>query len=230
MATRLYFNASRNAAINIGAAVGSLWDQDIGSGAIWPTKRAQTATDGNSNTNHLTTNLGNTNPWDILFGQFLTDELPLGVTISGTVSGNINCREGHASDNMYTQLGLYVVDSSGVLVATLLNGANSGGLELNSPSATNRNIPRDGSTAISSYTTVDATSRVCIEIGLRAEANRNTCRGYMYYGGGNGTDLAPGDGNESSTIKSPWLEFSADIFTPPAGGGARAQAAAVYGS
>lgn len=227
MATRLYFNESRSAAINIGAAVGSQWDQTIGSGAT-TTKRAQTATDNNTNGNHFTTNLGTgSNPADILFGQFLTDEMPSGVLISGTVKGSIVCREGNTSDNLYTQLGLYVVDSAGALVATLLNGANSGGTEMNSPSANNRNLPRNGSTAISSYTTVNATSRICIEIGVRTESTRTTCQGYMYFGGGTGGDLPEGDAASNNTGLSPWIELSADIFTPPAGGGGARSSAAV---
>lgn len=32
---------------------------------------------------------------------------------------------------------------------------------------------------------------------------------------------------DSSTTKSPWVEFSADIFTPPAGGGGARSSAAV---
>lgn len=229
MATRLYFNESQSGAVNIGAQVGSLWEQNI-SGAF-TTKKLGTTADGNANANHFTTNLGNgSNPCDICFGQFMTDTLPSGVLISGTITGVIVCREGNTSDNMYTQLGLYVVDSSGALVHTLLGGANTGGTELNSPSANNRYLPRNGATALSSYTTINATSRIVAEIGLRTESTRTTCQGYMYFGAGNGTDLPAGDGTDNSTTKNGWLEFSANIFTPPAGGGARAQAAAVYGS
>jgi hypothetical protein len=225
VATRLYFCDSQSAAFNIGAQVGSLWEQNI-SGAF-TTKRLRTTGDGNANTNHFTTNLGNgSNPCDIAFGQFMTDTLPSGVLISGTVQGVIVCREGNTSDNMYTQLGLYVVDSSGALVHTLLGGANSGGTEMNSPSANTRNLPRNGSTAISSYTTVNATSRVVAEIGMRTESTRTTCQGYMYFGAGDGgSDLPTGDASSNNLFNRPWIEFSADIFTPPAGGGARSFAA-----
>lgn len=224
MATRLYFNESRNAAIDIGVAVGSQWEENIGAG-VWPTKRAQTSTDGNSNVSHLTSTLGTgTNPTDVLFGQFLTDTLPSGVIISGTVVGVMCCREGSLTDNLFTQLGLYVVDSAGALVATLLNGVNTGGTEYNNPSANTRALPRGGSVAISSYTTVNATSRICIEIGTRTESTKTAATGYMYFGGGTGGDLPSGDGSSNSLTLSPWIEFSADIFTPPAGGGARSQA------
>lgn len=229
MSTRLYLNEGTSGAFNIGAAVSSLWEQNIA--GAFTTKKLGTATDSNANTNHLTGSLGNgSNPCDICYGQFLSDPMPSGVLISGTIRGNIVCREGNAADNLYTQLGLYVVDSSGVLVHTLLGGANSGGTEMNSPSANNREMPRNGATAITSYTTINATSRIVAEIGMRTESTRTTCQGYMYFGGGSGTDLPSGDGTDNSTTKSPWIEFSADIFTPPAGGGARAQAAAVYGS
>jgi hypothetical protein len=228
MATRLYFNEGTSAAFSIGAAVSSLWEQNIA--GAFTTKKLGTATDGNSNVSHNTSSLGTgVNPCDICFGQFMTDTLPSGVLISGTIQGNMVVREGNTSDNMYTQLGLYVVDSGGALVHTLLGGTTTGGSEANSPSANNRNVPRGGSTAISSYTTVNATSRVVAEVGLRTESTRTTCVGYMYFGGGNGTDLPTGDGGDNSTIKSPWIEFSADIFTPPSSGGARGQAAVAMG-
>lgn len=229
MATRLYLNAGQNAAINIGARVSTLWEMNIASG-IWPTNRLLVTVDGNANTNHNLGNLGTgVNPCDILFGQFMTDVLPSGVLISGTVQGNICCREGNTSDNLFTQLGLYVVDSSGVLVHTLLGGTTSGGSEANSPSANNRNLPRGGSTAITAYTTINATSRVVAEVGMRTESTRTTAVGYMYFGGGNGTDLPTGNGTDNSLLKSPWIEFSADIFTAPSGGGAAARVGAMYG-
>lgn len=223
MATRLYFNESQNAAFDIGAAVSSLWEQTIASG-VFPTKKLLITPDGNSNTNHNLGNLGTgANPCDILFGQFMTDVLPSGVLISGTIQGNIVCREGNTADNLYTQLGLYVVDSGGALVHTLLGGANTGGTEANSPSANNRNLPRNGSTAISSYTTVNATSRVVAEIGMRTESTRTTAVGYMYFGSGVTSDLPTGNGGDNSTTKRPWIEFSADIFTPPAAAGGKNQ-------
>lgn len=229
MATRLYFNESQNAAFDIGAQVGTLWEQNIASG-IWPTKRLRTTQDGNSNTNHNLGNIGTgVNPCDVLFGQFMTDVLPSGVLISGTIQGNICCREGNTADNLFTQLGLYVVSSAGALVHTLLGGANTGGTEANSPSANNRNLPRNGSTAISSYTTVNATSRVVAEIGLRTESTRTTAVGFLYFGSGGPTDLPTGDGGDNSTTKAPWIEFSADIFTPPPAAGGRVQVAGIFG-
>jgi len=228
MSTRLYFNESQAAAFNIGAQVGTLWEANIA--GAFTTHRLRTTGDGNANSNHLSTIGTGVNPCDICYGQFMTDTLPSGVIISGTIEGVITCREANTADNLYTQLGLYVVDSGGALVATLLAGANSGGTEMNSPSANNRNLPRNGSTAISSYTTVNATSRIVAEIGIRTESTRTTCQGYFYFGAGSGVDLPTGDGTDNSTTKSPWIEFSADIFTPPAGGGARPQASAFYGS
>lgn len=224
MATRLYFNESQAAVFNIGAQVSTLWEQNIAGAGPFPTHKLLVTPDGAANTNHNNGNIGTgVNPCDVLFGQFMTDVLPSGVLISGTIQGNIVCREGNTADNLFTQLGLYVVNSSGVLVATLLAGANTGGLEANSPSANNRNLPRNGSTAISSYTTVNATSRVVAEIGMRTESTRVTAVGFMYFGSGSGSDLPVGDGGDNSTTKLPWIEFSADIFTPPAAAGGKNQ-------
>lgn len=227
MVTRLYFNESQSAAFNIGAQVGSLWEQNI-SGAF-TTKRLRTTPDNNANSTHFTSNLGNgSNPCDIAFGQFLTDTLPSGVLISGTVKGMMCVRETNTSDNVFTQAGIYVVDSGGALVHTLLGGSSSGGAEANSPSANGRYIPRAGSTAISSYTTVNATSRIVVEIGVRTESTRTTVGAYMYFGSGDGaSDLAEGDGTSNNLTHRPWIEFSADIFTPPSGGGGARSSAAV---
>lgn len=225
MATRLYFNESQAAAFDIGAQVGTLWEQSIASG-VFPTHRLRTVADGAANTNHNLGSIGTgVNPCDVLYGQFMTDVMPAGVLISGTVQGSVTIREGNTADNLYTQLGLYVVSAAGALVHTLLGGANTGGTEANSPSANNRNLPRNGTTAIASYTTVNATSRVVAEIGLRTESTRTTCVGFMYFGSGSGGDLPTGDGVDNSTIKAPWIELSADIFTPPPGGGSRSVAA-----
>lgn len=224
MATRLYLNDATSGAIDIGAQVSTLWDQDIDATyPIWPTKELGTATDGNSNINHNTSNLGTgSNPCDVLYGQFISDVMPTGVTISGTVRGVISCREGNTSDNMYTQLGLYVVDSGGALVATLLAGTASGGGEWNSPSLNNRDMPRGGTTAITPHVT-GANERVVAEVGLRMESTRTVGVGYMYFGGGSGTDLATGNGTDNSSTDSPWIEFSADIFTPPSAAGGKSQ-------
>ena len=223
MSTRLYLNAGTSGAINIGAQVGSVWEQNIG--GAYTTKNLDTTPDGGTNSSHNTTSLGNgTNPCDICFQQFISNTLPSGVVINGTISGNITCKEGNTSDNLYTQLALYVVDNTGALVATLLAGVNSGGTEADNVSAKNRNIPRAGAASLTSYTTVNSTSRIVAEIGLRTESTRTTCVGEMYFGSGATSDLASGDSTDNSTTKRPWIQFSADIFTPPAGGGATSRA------
>lgn len=228
MATRLYLNAGTAGAINIGAQVGTLWEQNIF--GAFTTQKLGTTPDGNTNTDHATSSLGNgSNPCDICFGQFISDTLPSGVVVSGTIRGNITCKEGNTSDNLFTQLGLYIVNSSGVLVATLLGGVTTGGTELDNVSGKNRNLPRNGSTSITSYTTVNATSRVVAEVGVRTESTRTTVAASMWFGSGATSDLATGDSTDNSTSKRPWIEFSADIFTPPAGGGARSAAAVAMG-
>lgn len=228
MSVRLYLNESNAGAINIGAQVGTMWESSI-SGAF-TTKELGTSPDGNANTDHNLGNIGNgSNPCDVCYKQFISATLPSGVVINGTISGNICAKEGNTSDNLFTQLGLYVVDNTGALVATLLAGVNSGGTELDNVSNKNRNIPRAGAASLTSYTTVNATSRIVAEVGLRTESTRTTCVGLLWFGSGVTSDLASGNSTDNSTSKRPWLEFSADIFTPPAGGGARSQVAPIFG-
>ena len=156
-----------------------------------------------------------------------------GKLLNGTVSGVALIRESSTNMNLFTQCGIYVVDSGGSVLATLIAPQTTGGVEANNPSANNRMYPRGNSgsgVSLSSYTTVNATSRIVIEVGLRLETTRTGDSGYCYIGNDGGSDLPLGDGTDNSTTKNPWFEFSVDIFTPPAGGGGRSQGSAFYGS
>lgn len=237
MATRLYLSGTA-AAFNVGGSVnanglGSVWESKISLANT--TYKLTTTADGTRAIASNATAIGSgTNPNDIWYFSAMTDVLPNGKLLDGNFMGTALCRESNLADNMFTQCAVYVVDSGGSVLATLVAAQTSGGSEFNSPSANNRMFPRnwtaDPGPAISSYTTVNGTSRIVIEMGIRMESTRTGVTGYQYIGNDGGSDLPTGNGADNSTTKNPWFEFSADIFTPPAGGGGRSQGSAFYGS
>lgn len=236
MSTRLYLSGTA-AAFNVGGSVnasgvGSIWESKIALANT--TYKLTTTADGTlaiaANNNVVGSG---TNPNDIWYYSGMTDVLPNGKIIDGNFMGTALCRESATNTNAFTQVGVYVVSSAGALLATLVAAQSSGGTEYNNPSANNRMFPRNFSVgpgpAISSYTTVDATSRIVIEVGTRIETTRTSDTIYQYLGNNGGSDLPTGDGASNNTTANPWFEFSADIFTPSGGGGARAQVGAMYG-
>lgn len=232
--TRLYLGGTA-AAINCGSAVnasglGSVWASKIGT--IVTNKLVLTADATLSIASNVTLIGNGSNPNDVWYASYLTDVLPNGKVINGNIQGTALAREGNANLNGFPQCAIYVVDSGGSLLATLKAAQTSGGTEYNSPSANNRMFPRDWSSApgpaLSSYTTVNGTSRILIEMGTRVESTNNQ-NGYLYIGDNGGSDLPTGDGNSNSTTANPWFEFSIDLFSAPAGAGAKARVGAIYG-
>jgi hypothetical protein len=234
VSTRLYLSATA-AAFNVGksvnaAGLGGIWESGI---SLANTTSKLTTVTGAAPINSNASVVGSgTNPNDIWYYSGMTDPLPSGVLLNGTVSGVCCCRESATNTNAFTQCGIYVVDSAGALLATLMAAQTSGGTEYNNPSANNRMFPRGNAgsgVALSSYTTVNSTSRIVIEVGTRIETTRTSDTVYMYLGNDGASDLPLGDGSSNNLTINPWFEFSVDIFTPPAGGGARARAGAYYG-
>lgn len=234
--TRLYLSGT-SASFNVGGSVnasgvGSLWGSKISlantTKKLVLTADATLAMASNANV------VGNgTNPNDIWYYSGMTDVLPNGKTINGNFQGVACCRESATNTNAFTQVGVYVVDSGGSLLATLVSAQSTGGTEFNVPSANTRMFPRTWASApgpaVSSYTTVNATSRIVIECGVRIETTRMADTVYQYLGNDGGSDLPTGDGSSNSLIANPWFEFSIDIFAAPAGGSSRSQVGAIYG-
>jgi hypothetical protein len=235
--TRLYLSGTA-ASFNVGGSVnasgvGGIWESKI---ALANTTQKLTLTADGTRAIAANNNVvgSGTDPNDIWYFSAMTDVLPNGKLLNGNFMGTALCRESATNTNGYTQCGVYVVSSAGALLATLVAAQSSGGTEFNNPSANNRMFPRNYSSgsgpAISSYTTVDATSRIVIEMGIRIETTRTSDTLYQYIGNNGGSDLPAGDGASNSTTANPWFEFSIDIFAAPAGGGsARSQVGAVYG-
>lgn len=214
MATRLYFSTGHAADLSLTRPLpgGGIWESNIGS--LPTTRKLSLAARGTTNNaaapygTAMTAGNG-TNPNDVLLFQGISEPLAA-QTISGTVLGVANFRETNGAMNAYTNLGVFVVDKDGTRVATLYGGATSGGTEINNPSANNRNIPRGGSAAITSYDCA-AGDRIVVEVGIRVETTNTTYQIIAFIGDPGGSDLPSGNGTSNNNTINPWIEFSADL-------------------
>ena len=142
MATTRFYLGGVNAAINLGGPLsgGGLWEGSITSANT--TKKALTTTGSTANNANATAVGTGVNPNDIMFWQGISEPLAA-QTISGNVSGVTACRENTSiNTNAFAQMGVFVINGSGVKVATLYAGKTTAGVqEFNNPSANNRIFP-----------------------------------------------------------------------------------------
>jgi len=214
MATRFYLNTGTAGDLSLTQPLsgGGVWESNVS--GLPSTRKIGTTALGTANNAAapygVSRTIGTgTNPNDILWFQGVSDALAA-QTISGTVTGVACVREGNTSDNLFTQLAIFVVNSSGTRVATLWGGQSSGGTEANSPSANTRYLTRASSQTLSSYT-CSAGDRIVIEIGMRTESTRTNAVGYMYLGDPGGSDLGASDGGSNNLTINPWVELSATL-------------------
>jgi hypothetical protein len=145
---------------------------------------------------------------DSMHRQYVSD--PLGPqTITGNVSGQFQCLEAHANNNLF----ILLINTTGDTTrATLLAITRATSLEL-ATSLTNRTFP---STALTS-TVVTPGDRLVIEVGLGG--NITTAAGGVQGHNGSirwgcsaaGGDLAANE-TETGTTFRPWLEFTNTVL------------------
>lgn len=150
-----------------------------------------------------------TSPYDVLLRQFISDPLAA-QTISGTVKGQIKCRESSDANDMSRALCIRVCSNDGTTIrGTLLNDfPESLTSEFKYGGTENRNFPP--STALSSVSASDG-DRLLIELGYRSF---NVLSGALRYGYLTTGDDAASDLPEDETATddySPWIEFSATL-------------------
>lgn len=210
-ATRFYWSGT-NADINIGGPLtgGNLWESSIT--AANTTKKLRTATGSTANASNASSVGTGVNPNDVMFYQGISEPLAA-QTIAGNVSAVTACRENTSiNTNAFGQLGVFVINGSGVLVATLYGGKTAAGAqEFNNPSANNRILPNGtAAVAISSYA-CSAGDRICMEMGARLETTRSGDTVTMYTGDNNALDLPFANGTDNSLLKNAWLEFDSTL-------------------
>lgn len=149
---------------------------------------------------------------DSMHRQYVSD--PLGLqAISGNFTGQLQCLEAHANNNLFLAVKILVCSFDGTSTrATLLALTRATSLELGT-ALTNRTFP---STALSSYTIVNPGDRLVVEIGLGGnittsaggvQGHNGSIRWGCSAGGG---DLAVNE-TETGTTFRPWIEFSQNL-------------------
>jgi hypothetical protein len=169
-----------------------------------------------------------TNNYDVLLRSYVSEPLSA-QSISGTVKGQILCRESSSSANFRSQLVVKVVSNDGTTVRGTLLAADTGTTvsdEWNTGSSTweNRKIPLGWSGSGASLSSVSAQDgdRLVFEIGYRAHnTSSSSFTGGIYCNDTAGdTDLSEG-GSETDTAASPdyrsWIELSQTLTFQGAG-------------
>lgn len=222
MATRFYFAYGEATALDLGGVVGAQWEQDktTNTKELWNNK-SSSSIGVSTEADFIPVGTG-TNPNDVCVAQFMSEPLDA-QTISGSITGCIRVDESNLGANARSQVGVYVVDSGGSLVATLYNGETGGHSNEFPLGPTGRAFPRS-SQALSSYACA-AGDRLVVEIGARLSTT-NTTYGIGFW---LGVDSSAGDAIDGdNTALNPWIEFTDDItFGGGGGSGARSQAVVI---
>jgi hypothetical protein len=143
--------------------------------------------------------------------QYVSD--PLGAqTITGNVTGQFQCLEAHANNNLFLTIKIMLCSTTGSTSrATVLAITRATSLELGTALA-NRTFP---ATAVTS-TVVTPGDRLVVEIGLggnitTAAGGVQGHNGSLRFGGSAaGGDLAVNE-TETGTTFRPWFEFAANL-------------------
>lgn len=194
--TRLYFS---NAAIPYDPATErGAWDTTDYTGIKLGAKSG-------SATTRARAEVSTTNNFDMLLLKAVSDGLPSGVSISGTVEWCIGAVESGAGANSHIHVHIFVTQGdSDSLRGTLLTD-NIDPTELNT-TAQGETI---GATAISTVV-ASAGDRIVVEIGVQHQnTSSSSFTSTLDYGGTGGTDLT--DGSTSTTTQPGWIEFSTSL-------------------
>ena len=136
-------------------------------------------------------------------------------TISGTVSLMVMTREYATTDNIdRCWLGIYVINSSGTKVATLLTLGNATGAATTEwvANATHRTCTFANAANLTSYACA-AGDKIVVEIGGGNSAS-GTSPEFSCKWGENATDATLGD-NATTADRAGWIEFSATLTLNP---------------
>lgn len=221
MATRLYFSDTIAAPVTPPAPVGSTeWEHINTSIMMLLGSPDDSALATLAYTPDAADDLTNK---DACLRQYVSG--PLGLqALSGNITGQFQCSEAHANNNLFITLKVLVCSQDGSTTrATLLAITRATSLETTT-TLTNRSFP---STALSSYTVVNPGDRLVVEVGLGG--NITTATGGVQGHNGSirfgcsaaGGDLAVNE-TETGTTLRPWIEISTNwsfmtpgIIVPP---------------
>lgn len=199
MACRLYLqNAS---APYTPATIRGAWDKTAGAitAKLGQNKSGASTTIGDNETNA-------NNNFDVLLARFISDPLPAGITIAGTVQWMMGVLENHAAANDYFHVHIYITTGDSDTPRGTLLTDSIGATEWPTTPAIAQGEGAKTLTSVSA----SAGDRIVAEIGYQAQNTVTTSRiGTINYGG-TGADLTAGDSTVTTQVG--WFEFSHDIF------------------
>lgn len=217
MPTRFYFSPYEDKT-SVAPAWASVWEAQIGTP---PRATLRTEPYGLGSTNTFTLTKGAaTNPYDIAFGQFISE--PIGAqTISGTFSMVLPCFESVATNEMYLQVVIRVVSNNGSVV----RGTLYAGQTLTSTSATITAANYEFSAAATNTRMLSAVAlssvaaqegdRIVVEVGARFCTATSGISGTMMTNcKEDAFDDLPlvNDFNDVNNYLRSWIEFSGDLI------------------
>ncbi|MDI6854391.1 MAG: hypothetical protein QME75_12400 [Deltaproteobacteria bacterium] len=209
MATRLYFHGSGPGDKYIppvSPAYAAEWERTSAAARRYLSRLKRNSVNGEASGSEYEAGPAN----DTLLRQFVSDPLTA-QTISGTVKGQLRCRESDAAADFCRAIVIKVVSEDGSTVrGTLLAHFPEALASEFDAGATpvNRNFPPS-----LSLTQVDAQAgdRLVVEVGFRAFNTVTTAyTGYLHFNDYSGTSDLPEDETTADNLCG-WLEFSADL-------------------
>lgn len=203
MATRFYFPLDQAAPVTPPAA-GAEWEHNNGvARALLVTPDGSTLT----TTAYTPDGADHIADQDALHRQYVSD--PLGPqTLSGNVTGQFQCLEANAGNNLFLTVKILLINTTGVTTrGTVLAITRATSNEV-ATSLTNRTFP---STAVTS-TVVTPGDRLVVEVGLggspTASGGTQGHNGSIRWGcNASGGDLAANETETGTTFRA-WLEFA----------------------
>lgn len=209
MATRFYLPASGAAAVS--PAFSTSWVQTTGA-----VRRRCVLAKTNTSVTGLTIGETVAAAEDVLYAQYVSDALPGGKAISGTIQGIIECSQASGAFDFCSQVVAWVVKSDGTSRGELRAPITTALSNEWSTFPARRFFPRAGTQTVNTVN-AHAGDRIVLEIGIRpfnALVGAPPRNGTIRFGDENPSTDMPFNEASASTNNAPWIEFSTDIFTP----------------
>lgn len=217
MPTRFYFPSTGAAAVT---PANDSWSSTAGASSALACVRTKIGSAMTTITNNNDGTAGHT----ILLRQYVSENLPYAMTISGNVCGVIRCIESSASGNHTLAFSIRACSSDGTtirspaLLAITASDSAADPYEMGRSTATASVFYDVNENCYHTLTacTIQATDRLVIEIGFRNGSTVTTRTGGVVCGDDSANDLPFMSINTNTD--NPWIEFTADLFCRPGEG------------
>ena len=153
---------------------------------------------------------------DILICQFISPPIAAQTLSSGgawTVKGQFQLFENSSTDDEDIQLVIRVLSQDGTSITGTLLAASTAALasELNQSIATNRKLPKGGTSNTLTQVVANDGDRIVVELGVRHHGSTTTSSIVYAIGTNMGASDLAEDETDTGTTKNAWIEFSSPI-------------------